>query len=181
MKNGHLNCIQELNMKSKNRWRKSIKVFCLNNKGTTMLETVVSFVVLVIILAVIYQMIAYCTRLRMKATDVDNMTQAVNKAMYKDNIDESVDKVVCIPYSTDAKVLSGEDMTKGPLFYMVVDEQKTDASNGYPSSELDHRIWINDINANCFKAVDADSETSGGSANVIPTVMSFKYKKRNSE
>ena len=94
-------------MKSKNRWRKSIKVFCLNNKGTTMLETVVSFVVLVIILAVIYQMIAYCTRLRMKATDVDNMTQAVNKAMYKDNIDESVDKVVCI---LREKVLSKNDV-----------------------------------------------------------------------
>ena len=40
-----------------------------DNKGNTMFETIVAFFILTIILALIFQMIAFCGQLRMKAAD----------------------------------------------------------------------------------------------------------------
>ena len=162
-------------MKRKTRLKNLIKSLLLDNKGTTMMETVVSFVVLVIILAVIYQMISYCSQLRMRATDEDNMIQAINKAMYKDTIDSGNDKVQCIQYSTKPDVLSGADITEGPLFYMVVDYEETDPSNNYPAQSLDYRIWINNIDASCYKAIDMNAQNGSSADMVVPTVISFKY------
>ena len=151
---------------------------CSNNKGTTMVETVVSFVVLVIILAVIYQMIAYCSELRMKAEDVDKMTRNVNKALYKSTVSKETDLVEAKPYVTDAKVKDGTEVIKGPLFYMEVDTEKTNSANVYSSvTKPDHRIWIMNINATGYKAVESGSSESDSTAspNQVPSVISFKY------
>jgi Tfp pilus assembly protein PilV len=46
--------------------RKKLK---LDNKGNTMFETLVAFVVLAIILAIVYQMIAFCALIKHNLSD----------------------------------------------------------------------------------------------------------------
>ncbi|MCR4847203.1 MAG: hypothetical protein K5865_10735 [Eubacterium sp.] len=112
--------------------KKLVKRLIKNNKGTTMMETLVAFVVLAIILVALYRMIVFSSELRMRATDMNSMMQTFNKELYSSG---ALSKVEKIPYTTNNIKLpeKGEGRVKGPLFYIETDD----------GSEL----WVDDINA----------------------------------
>ena len=61
----------------------------LNNKGTTMFETIVSFLVLMIILGALYSTVRFSAELRMRAVDTGNITKEFNSLVFKDSISTS--------------------------------------------------------------------------------------------
>ena len=91
----------------------------IDNRGNTMFETLVAFVVLAIILAIVYQMIAFCGEMRMKAADTDVVINEFNQNIYKKNI--PADKI-------EVKDRHNEDGISGPQFYLRVSD-KTSTAN----------------------------------------------------
>lgn len=63
-----------------------------DNRGTTMVETLVSFVVLMIVLAALYGMIRLSSNLRMRAVDTANIRTSFNAEIYKKNPSSNVDR-----------------------------------------------------------------------------------------
>lgn len=99
-----------------------------NNKGTTMFEILVSFLVLSIILIIVYKMIAFCGELRMKATDTSMVVNEFSKNICKSDIRNKSADVANVSkeyYETDM-----DNKPKGPVFYLSVSTE-TDDSNNY--------------------------------------------------
>ena len=61
----------------------------MNNKGTTMLETVVSFLVLMIILGALYSTVRFSSELSMRAVDTGNISNEFNSLVYKSSFSSS--------------------------------------------------------------------------------------------
>ena len=59
------------------------KMGCINNSGSTMIETLVSFAVLVIVFAALFGMIRFSSNLRMRAVDTAEVSQSFNGEVYK--------------------------------------------------------------------------------------------------
>ena len=57
----------------------------LNNQGSTMMETLVSFVVLMIVLAALYTMVHFAMELKMRADDSARVRATFNAEVYKEN------------------------------------------------------------------------------------------------
>ena len=55
----------------------------LDNKGSTMVETLVSFVVLSIVLLALFKMVSFSSQLRMRAVDTATVRGEFNQEMYK--------------------------------------------------------------------------------------------------
>ena len=102
----------------------------LNDRGVTMVETVVAFVVLMIILAIIYSAIAFCSTLRMRAQDSSKVAAEFERELYnadnQEGLDESAvstingDKLVVSNYVTDNNI---------PLFFLTVNTDETSKNN----------------------------------------------------
>lgn len=157
-----------------------------DNKGNTMFETIVAFFVLTIILMLIYQMIAFCGQLRMKATDTSQVINAFNRDMYKDSIKTdgsltgktTVGSIEVTPRST----VAGD---QGPLFYLALSSDTKDA-NLKTNSVSDfvvndtqaqiassYRIRMDSLHANSLVSVDNRIEEE---QLVTPKVVQFYYK-----
>ena len=54
-----------------------------NNAGSTMVETLISFVVLVIVFAALFGMIRFSSNLRMRAIDTADVRESFNDEIYK--------------------------------------------------------------------------------------------------
>ncbi len=148
--------------------RKKLK---LDNKGNTMFETLVAFVVLAIILAIVYQMIAFCGELRMKATDTDKALTEFNQNMYKKNIPESIIEV---------KDRHNEDGVEGPQFYLRV-STKTDISNmkdvsTYSSGDA-YRLRMNQLAAKSLQPSESIRNRLEAEKVVTPNALQFYFRK----
>ena len=62
-----------------------------NNSGTTMMEVLVSFVVLMIVMAALYGMVRISSNLRMRAVDTANIREEFNSEIYKNHSSDKVD------------------------------------------------------------------------------------------
>ena len=123
------------------------------NRGSTMVETLVAFVVLMIILALITGIIMFCSKLRMRAEEtsramteftaqINNVENETDISTEEGSVESGVAKVTTntannlkiTRYRTGKQVTKGEDgrITSSkpvPLFYLVTPESDTDESD----------------------------------------------------
>lgn len=158
-----------------------------NNKGTTMFETIVAFFILTIILALIYQMIAFCAQLRMKATDTGAVLEKFNEDMYREDIktdgsltsETTVGSIKVIPRSSDS---TGE--LSGPLFYLTLSSDTKDDNLGGGKKVSDYqttsyRLRLTNLHANSLISNDSriGDVTEGKNNIVTPKALQFYYRK----
>lgn len=137
-----------------------------NNKGTTMVETIVAFLVLIIILGIIYGMIAFSSTLRMRAHDTDMAIQRFSREMYNaENKPATPENGKGYKETRNAQNnISATRFVTGttnkdnkeipiPLFYLSVDTTETD-------------VEANIKDTNYINAIKADIP-EGASANEI--------------
>lgn len=140
-----------------------------NNNGSTMVETLVSFVVLVIILAILMRMVDYCYRLQMRAIDTDRVFSSFNEELYKpiDKID--TDEVTAREIKTDENL--------GPVFYLMLDTGNTKMlDNNVKDNATDYtnfKIGLYDIKGNSYSSVNSMIEDE---KLVTPQALLFDYE-----
>lgn len=176
-----LNMIKRYIKKNKEDNRFDVKRLLIrgleNNGGSTMVETLVSFVVLVIVLAALYGMIRFSTNLKMRAIDTASVRESFNEEIYKTGNKKDVEVHEYIgEHSTD---------DSDTMFYLKVnmDPGKTDHSNLDPnSSELSEELRVKFIKSISMPNIDATGMVSTDSRIseeklAPPKVLSFEYNK----
>lgn len=139
-----------------------------NNDGSTMVETLVAFVVLVIILAILMHMVNYCFQLQMKSVDTDEVFNKFNAELYKtfDKIDSN---------EVEAKeIKTNNDL--GPVFYLMLDTENTkmmeknvkDNSTDYTQ----YKLGLYNLKVNSYKSVNGMIEEE---KLVTPQALLFDY------
>ena len=122
---------------------------CLNNKGTTMVETLVAFVVLMIVLLALFKMVTFSSQLKMRSIDTSRVLQVFNQEIYRNN--NVYEKVHRVKYVTDLSLREGKhDMNK--------------------------RLWVTDINAYSFSYDENDTLIKEDKI-MAPKAMVFVHKK----
>ena len=154
-------------IKSSKRITKAIN----DNRGSTMMETLVAFVVLMIIVAALTRLVMFSSELRMRATDMNRITQEFNKEIYADRStyiksDDSdvfvngASKVVYKKYET-TKEKTAHGNESGPLFYLVSPE--------------DGELWVSDINAYGYSYKTDDAVIKDNNL-TVPKAIVFVHK-----
>ena len=102
----------------------------MNDRGVTMVETVVAFMVLMIILAIIYSVIAFCSTLRMRAQDSNRVAAEFERELYNADNQEGLDESKASTLNGD-RLLVSNYVTKDntPLFFLTVNIDETSQSN----------------------------------------------------
>lgn len=148
------------------------RISVLNNRGTTMLETLISFLVLVIVLAALYSMIRFSSNLRMRAIDTANVKNEFNQEIYKTSVDNSkVQSYYYIGKNADDNIT---------MFSLKPDMEKT-AKNNWDISNGENTVYnfsrsvkIPTVDATAYVSKDKriDDENL-----VRPKVLVFHYNK----
>lgn len=104
---------------------KKLKNIITQNAGSTMVETMVSFVVLAIVLAALYGMVRLATNLRMRAIDTAKVRESFNDEIYKSGAKNDVEEH---EYFGSHSTITGND---GTMFTLKVnmDSDKTNYKN----------------------------------------------------
>jgi len=161
-----MNTIELWKNRIKDEWLKS---FRNDNRGSTMVEVLVSFVVLVIILLIISQIVSYCYGLMMKAMDIERVSQNFNAELYKQADQMDTAEVNGLDYNYNA--------ASGPVFYLELDYANTEMMNkNVKDSSYDYtkyRIRMNNLEATCYKSINPLIESE---ELVCPKVLSFRIK-----
>ena len=129
-----------------------------------MLETLVAFVVLMVILGVLYNIIAFCSELRMSAVDMNRSMQKFSVQMYNNN---SSDSVTVTSYET--KTSEG---VKKPLFYLELSDSTNPLNNYGSIDESDSKISLYNLNAKSYVY-----NTEGDTRGITPKAVRFIHKK----
>ncbi len=168
--------------------RKSI----MNDRGSTMVETLVSFVVLMIILTIITGMVVFCSKLRMRAEDTARAMTEFNAQMYNtQNIsprmvtaDESAhvdskeyneNNIRIKSYVTGKQVEKDESdkvisSTPVPVFYLVTPESEKNTSSEEYGKDF---LSLYNIEADSYAYISDDSEYEGY---LLPKAIRFIHK-----
>lgn len=160
----------------KNRTKKS-----LNNRGMTMVETIVSFLVLIIVLAGLYSMVKFSSQLSMRAVDTGRLLQSFSGTLYKNGDKIGTDQaggyvnVTAYNGANDGSSMTG--------FMLVLDKNTTDVANNFgsgytsDSSGIDTAIRLPNVDAKGYVSVDpiADPSSSSYENILAPKVMKFSY------
>lgn len=147
------------NVKTNSKQNKEI----LNNRGTTMLETLIAFVVLMVILGVLYNIIAFCSELKMSATDMNTYMQDFSVEIYN----KKTTKVI-----KTEKITKVDAGVKKPLFYLELSDETQKDKNGCDSvAEENKKISLYNLNAVTY-VYDAEGDTR----NIIPKATRFVHK-----
>ena len=155
----------------------------LRNDGSTMIEAIVSFAVLVIVLAVLFKMVAFSSELRMRAVDTANVRNSFNEQLYKieyddtgNRIDGSMENVKIIDYYG---VTDPAPKTKNiAAFVMILDEEKTDVDSTFGSlneeekENIKKQITLPHLDAASYYSVDPIIEDE---KLATPKVLKFHY------
>lgn len=157
-----------------------------------MVETLVSFVVLMIILSIITGIIVFCSKLRMRAEDTSRaMTEFSAQINNKDNIvaktvtegNAGVDietfsenNIKVSRYTTGKEVVKDNDgkvisSKQNPLFYLITPESATDNSD--PQYRNDYLSLYN-IEADSYTYISSDGENL---QYLQPKALRFVHKK----
>ncbi|MCR5226882.1 MAG: hypothetical protein K6E27_06705 [Eubacterium sp.] len=141
-----------------------------NNKGSTIYEIVIAFVVILVVLAIIYKMISFSSELRMEAVDIRNAQLEFESELYKKTPDTtkiSVKKYVIKENSNTHN--------KMPVFVLKLDEEKTDVEANFMiessgSGEVSQQNTLN------LMDIVADGYSSKNSnVTIIPKAMKFRF------
>ncbi len=144
------------------RIRKRIKQ---NNKGSTMVETLVSFVVVAIVLASLYAIVSFSTRLWMNSVDASNIQQSFTDELYRKNPNsELVEKV-----SYEAGTVPETDDGKKYANFILVSADETNP---------DEQIYLNNISADYYVSKESAVEKEKIAA---PKAIVFRHSKQTEE
>ena len=152
-----------------------LKKLIKNNSGSTMVETLVAFLVIMIVLAALYGMVRFSTNLRMRAVDTADVRNLFGQEIYKNTPDPSVVDV----FKYIGKNTEVED-DKKTMFMLKLNTTKTDLEKTKYSgsnSSYDYKnavIRIPCINATGY--VSKDSRITDENL-ATPKVLSFEYDK----
>ena len=136
-----------------------------NNKGSTMVETLVSFVVVAIVLAALYAIISFSTRLWMDSVDASNLQQSFTDELYRKNPNtELVEKT-----SYEAGSVPETDDGKKYANFILV-------SSGDGSQE--EQIYLSNIGADYYVSIDSAVNKEKIAA---PKAIVFKHSKKTEE
>ncbi|MBP3233973.1 MAG: hypothetical protein J6M65_06080 [Eubacterium sp.] len=150
-----------------------------NNSGSTMVETLISFVVLVIVFAALFGMIRFSSNLRMRAIDTADVREKFNDEIYKSGNKNDVE--IHEYFGAHSTIADNSDT----MFYLKlnVDPGKTDASNLDPASgELTEELRVKFIKSIPVPNIDGTGMVSKDSRIseeklAPPKVLKFEYNK----
>ncbi len=151
------------------------KILKMDNKGNSMFETIVAFLVLSILFLLVLKMIVFCGELRMRATDTALVISEFNENMYKTTIPS--DKIESVKKETIPGIEGG-----GPLFYLLISDETKQANlkQGNVSDYLEddvyenYRLRLDNIKCNSLKSKDsriADEKL------ITPKAVQFYYER----
>lgn len=153
----------------KNKTIRKIK----NNKGSTMIETILSFVVLMIVFATLFGMVRFSSNLRMRAVDTANVKTEFNEQIYKKDT-SSMTNITVHEY------VGKHADDRFTMFMLQPDVNKTSATNlqvgitdvNNVNPNLKNNIRIPNIDAKGF--VSSDSRIVEEKL-VTPRVLRFEF------
>lgn len=162
----------------KKRMNKIIK-FYSNNEGSTMVETLISFVVLVIVFAALFGMIRFSSNLRMRAIDTADVRESFSDEIYKSGDKNNVEIHEYI--GAHSNIADNSDS----MFYLKlnVDEGKTDCTNlDVNSDDLTNELRVKFIKSIAIPNVDAKGLVSkdpriSEEKLAPPKVLKYEYNK----
>lgn len=137
-----------------------------NNKGSTMVETLVSFTVIAIVMAALYAIVSFSSELWMNSMDSSRVQQHFTEEISKKNPDEQfVEKKL---YKAGIAENS-ENASEYAALVLVLDDGN-DANDFY--------ISLNDISAETYVSVDDSVKDE----NILaPKIVMFKHKSQLEE
>lgn len=141
-----------------------------DNRGTTMVETLVSFVVLMIVLAALYGMIRLASNLRMRAVDTANVRTSFNAEIYKKNPSSNVERYFYVGKSAPDKTT---------MFTLKLSSQTNDLNLQVTGTTVDRTRYSDSIripNTDAIGFVSKDASITEENL-VPPKVVLFKYHK----
>ena len=144
-----------------------------NNKGSTMVETLVSFVVLSIALVALYKIVSFSTTLWMDSVDSSRIQQAFYKEIYKKPEKISTTMINRVEYKPGSP--SSEDDNMCANLYFELDTTRTDESN-YNNSVIaadSVNIFLTHVGVNEFTCTD---EVVDSNSLATPRVVVFEHK-----
>ena len=142
-----------------------------SNGGETMIETIMSFVILTIIMLALGGMILFSSHLRMRAEDVSKVCSSFYKEIYKTTPNDA---------KVEASYYIGKHADdRKTMFMLKVSSETTNANLGINNSNeraafTDNSIRIPNIDATGYKSEEPEID----SENLVrPSVLIFRYNK----
>ena len=149
--------------------RKRVNIKGIGNEGSTMIETVVSFVVLVMVLAGLYGVVLFSSNLYMKSVDTSRLQQRFYRELYKKDLTSNA--FITITEYESGSGFDGTDYDgKHVSLILSLDKEKTDLSN-YGTHEDDY-IIMDRIGVNSYVCSDESIETL---QLIAPKAIQFVY------
>ncbi len=157
-----------------------------NNNGTTMVETLVSFVVLVIVFAALFGMIRFSSNLRMRAAEAAKVRNSFNSEIYKSNNQSNVDAYYYIGQNTK----NADERNTMFSLKLVTADDTTSTGNATSSRNLDgsenmsvelkdkfsNSIRVPNIDATAYVSTDPLIKGEDGKNRIaVPKVLMFDY------
>lgn len=149
-----------------------------DNKGMTMVETIVSFTVLFIVLAALYGIVSFSNELYMKSVDTSRMVQKFYREIYKTAGDSGeapaydTDFLTVSLFKADSVPLTDENEEHARLIFDI-DTEKTNPLNYNNSNDIkDAYIGLNYIGVESYVCTD---ETAIEKKLIRPKAVIFRY------
>ena len=148
-----------------------------NNRGSTMIETVVSFVVLMIVLAVLYSMVRFSSELRMRAVDSSTVQNSFNEQIYRS--DGNMTNVDTYRYIGKHRSDEEGNEDSATVFTLRLNTKKTDVAKSFNDPNLTNEVFktydsIKLPNVNAIGYVSVDPLVNSEHV-IAPRVLSFKH------
>ncbi len=157
-----------------------------NNKGTTMVETLVSFVVLVIVFAALYGMIRFSSNLRMNAADAAKVRNSFNSEIYKSDNLSNVDTYYYIGQNTknaserktmfSLKLVTADDTTVTGNATSSKNLNLSESMSEELKNKFSNSVRVPNIDATAYVSTDPIIKGEDGKNRIaVPKVLMFDY------
>ncbi|MCR4609752.1 MAG: hypothetical protein K5750_08690 [Eubacterium sp.] len=149
-----------------------------NNRGSTMVETLVSFTVLFIVLAALYGIVSFSSELYMRSVDTSRLYQKFYREIYKTppeltGSEYENDVLKRKLYKADNEELT-EDGEAHAGLALTLDTGLTDPSNYASRSEIaEAYAALNHIGVESYVCKDGASETK---KIILPKAVIFRFR-----
>ena len=141
-----------------------------NDSGSTMVETLASFVVLFIVLAALYSIVVFSTQLYFRSVDLSRLNQKFFREIYKKDTDTSQ-----IKKTEYIKGFGGAEGGKEhAALVLSFDAEKTSSENYENAKVTTSYMNLDKTGAETYVYIGPGSENENY---VVPTAVMFKYDK----